>query len=186
MAEINLDQFCDPTADRKILHRPFVRDGLRYATNAVICVVTLAEGEPDSDIPGGGKVPVRIAEWMSLAESWAEWPAEKPFVHGVNDEPVYVTNCEQCHGRGSEKCNLGHDHECVKCTGSGFLPIEDGCFSSRQRSQRIGTATVAWKYDQMIRRLPSPEYSVITKYGASVVCFRFDGGHGVLATVGDC
>jgi len=37
-------------------------------------------------------------------------------------KPLYPGKCGECHGKGYQECDLGHEHDCEECDGSGNAP----------------------------------------------------------------
>jgi len=35
---------------------------------------------------------------------------------------LFPDKCPECHGKGYEECDLGHEHDCEECDGSGNAP----------------------------------------------------------------
>lgn len=73
---INLQPFCFPSGSgsRYSIDKPWVKGGIRYATDGRVCVAIPATGQPDSD----GKFPnaSEIMEMFRRDGAFLPWPRE--------------------------------------------------------------------------------------------------------------
>jgi RecJ-like exonuclease len=47
---------------------------------------------------------------------------ERQFVVLYGDAKKFPDKCDECGGKGYLECDLGHDHDCEECDGSGDAP----------------------------------------------------------------
>lgn len=55
----------------------------------------------------------------------------------IFSEGVHWEECDECHGDGWVACNMGHDHECGRCEGSGRLNEESKFMKFAMSEYRI-------------------------------------------------
>lgn len=106
---------------RPILLAPFRSGEWNIASDAHVVFAWKGEAVPDNQEPS----PVR-ASALALIEDPGV-PVHYAFRVGdlarmLDTIPKVPEHCWGCDGKGSERCDLGHDHECRRCGGSGFNP----------------------------------------------------------------
>ncbi len=47
---------------------------------------------------------------------------ERQFEHLYGESKKFPAKCGECGGTGYQECDLGHDHDCEECDGSGDAP----------------------------------------------------------------
>ena len=187
--EIDMTPFCDATIERLALGAPFVRGGVRYATNGIILIAVPADGEPDTETPK--KVPdcTKILKDYPASADWKPWPEPEfqmrmqPCRKCNGSGAAHMKECTECNGAGeTECCECGQDIECRECQGRGEIRCGKCslCNGSKRAEQPawidLGRYAVSWELDQKIRTLPSPQF--VCGEGGKVF-LRFDGGRGL-------
>jgi hypothetical protein len=102
--QIDLSPLCRIDGDSLYdIDEPFVINGVEYATNAMILAWR------KTDLPNTkGKYPSveKIVDVFGFIEMDHIWLA-----------------CGDCKGTGTQKCNLGHEHDCPKCGSAGCIGV---------------------------------------------------------------
>jgi hypothetical protein len=114
----------DTGNNRPYYKQPFKQDGMYYATDGHVLIFMPSEicqlDYRDQDKPAckgvipieGESVPINI----SLLE--AEINAKTPL---VDEFLIKERECSNCYGEGEVECDMGHDHDCPDCDGSGII-----------------------------------------------------------------
>ncbi len=113
---------------RPELYTPFTQGEMQYATDAIAIIRLPIEKENlefdrrekpkcEKVIPAESNCNVKIK--ISDLES--------QLVPTMIDEVIYETKemrCRNCRGRGEAECDMGHNHECDQCDGTGTIEGE--------------------------------------------------------------
>ena len=163
---VDLQQFCADGTSRYNFHRPFVKGGFLWATDARI-LVRVHSDEPDT-VPEHGKFPNVMAVWEPGFDSAGE------FVPLPNLRYELVA-CEECGGCGRYICpTCEHEDDCSECDGSGevFSP----CWL------KIGANSFAAELIDKLKRLPGISVVIQGADGfKKPMSFRFDGAEGLIS-----
>lgn len=202
--EIDLTKFCDDdgwNGHRYDMSRPFVQEGLAYATDAKICV-RIQKAIADESVEPRRLPPASKLPFWGKASDWQPWPSiQWGSVPGARWNP----SCPVCFGKG----RVGYGvRQCYPCEGEGFVAefLDDGDVRERPCKmcdttghvggtacdycegkgetdkpsyQAIGGELISPRYDQLIREIGDVQYAVTN----GIVRFRFDGGEGAVACV---
>jgi len=127
MTTIDLTPFCDRrpyNGGRIRTHESYVIGGYRYATDTKILARVKCD-EADTPPPDKGQYlpadAVIKETWFPLIEA-KTLPIIKPIIMEPCNQCAgsgYIVACPECDGEGELRCDLGHDHECEDCNGSG-------------------------------------------------------------------
>ncbi len=106
---------------RPLLHSPIKQKDYLFATNAHALIgikncMDLGYVEIDKTPNCLGVIPTERHEPIVFDISKIE--KQILTLTPMVDETV---TCIDCSGEGKEECNLGHDHECERCDGKGFV-----------------------------------------------------------------
>lgn len=168
---IDLDLFCDHDPDRARyqLNKPFVQDGVRYATDSRIAVAVTAADEPDT-VPEFSKLPLMTKAHFGhdTVKKWSPLPERATDCEECRG--VGRAECNRCYGSGTCECDMGHEHDCQNCD-DGKMTCK--CFVT------FGEYDVATWLVEKMRTLPGVEWGVGAKRKDAVL-FRFDGGTGTV------
>lgn len=190
--EVDFLPFCDDESIRVNMSIPWVKDGFRYATNSRIMVMQFT-GEPDT--PEGEKPFPNAA---SVRDSFLNVNANTPWPESFPDCPtcgksgmVEVFECGNCGGMGYQECNLGHEHDCDFCDGTGnakgrFRRGEsrfDICDDMRRCAVKIGGRSFQRYLIRMIEdHLPGPfVYAVKSESEDNPAIMVIECGEGIRA-----
>jgi hypothetical protein len=162
MDENLLKELCARSqSGRHDMTTPFTVNGWKYATDSRIVVRVPTDGPNDA----GDNRPnaEKLFERFPVEGSWREWP-----------QALYEENyemCSACDGDGYMD-DQDPDDDCPRCDGDGqtLMPfiLVDGM-------------RISLRYDSAVRALPGPiEFAHETRSGPTAVCFRFNGGQGMV------
>ncbi|MFO0919666.1 MAG: hypothetical protein U0872_15315 [Planctomycetaceae bacterium] len=193
--EVDLSKFCDPEATR--CATPFVRSGKKYATDGVIAVCVPADGETDTPRNDGRDFPNCKAVFENRFQDIADWQPMPPpktlddlracrTCQGMGK--VNPEDCPECDGRSFRTCDMGHDHDCDACDGTGEVGEKCSACKGKGRIdgaayQAMGDQWVKIEYDQLLRDLPNVEWAFANSRNGDLhdcIQFRFEGGIGLL------
>jgi hypothetical protein len=169
-ASVLFDQFASDASNRYDLSEPFVKSGYLWATDGRICV-RYKTAESDT-VPKGEK------NILDPSDTFRQFKMDGDFV--VTDKSYTTVPCWACGECGHcccEVCSGADDDDvvcdCDCCNGSGTVHFP--------REVKIGSATVATKYDVLMRTLPNLRIA-IPQPGEELnpISFVFDGGEGLL------
>lgn len=179
--QIDFKRFCAKSTDpRLVLHAPFCRNGIEYATNGHILVArktTLPDTEGSDAAPN--------VEFLNLFQpDEAYHPAPKldltPFTC-KNCGTEGKVNCASCKGTGAHHCKrCERDHPCGKCDGLGLVKC-DACEGEGIVSAEFLGRHVAAKYLRMIAEF-EPLFASITGRDTTLY-FRCGEVYGAVALV---
>lgn len=129
---IDLAKFCDP--NRAELAAPFpISNDLTGAADGIVLLIVPARD-------GDGRVPSMAASRARRLFTESIWTAEPVALREWSRVtlPEMVTckpcngrgrfaKCTSCNGTGERTCDMGHDHDCPPCQGSGEVgPAPEG------------------------------------------------------------
>lgn len=180
---VGIERFCCSLADEVVLSHPWFQAGYLCACNGRVAVRVRAGDEPDTQVKG---VP-KLDEMCVFPAKLKPWPEVKLAKGDCMDcmaccaGKIGATQCIECDGRGEKTCDLGHDHDCSRCDGSGSVGrmcrVCNGK-GSIDFTMQVGKQRVAPAYYALIRALPNVRYHD-TGEGCLIV-FKFDGGEGAV------
>jgi len=180
MSVVNWNEFVATPGDatRYAIDAPFVINGMKYATNARIAIAVPCD-EPDTATCGRRLPNVKgLFDGVRSVSTWHPMPDSKPCEACKGS---CRRKCQQCDGKCYLECNLGHEHACENCE----LGLEtcDQC-SSHEHGVTFGDRVIALRFCSSISRLPGPVlWGVSGSDPRDPVCFKFDGGVGVVMPV---
>jgi len=157
------NESCGDDSGRHTLSNPWVRDGVRYATDGRILVWQKCN-EPDTpDInPPNAELLIRDLVGKGKHES-------EPVTIPEFDFPPLMKTCDNCNGRGlCDKCECETEHECGACDGSGEVA------RSRVPIQLADKYRVMDLYLDCLRRHGATVY--LPTHKARPAYFTIDGG----------
>jgi hypothetical protein len=174
---IDLMKFCYPDESYHDIHKPWLSDGVVYATDGKICVAVKPERtttEYQVAPPPGGKKFRDVKHLFDFRRSFVDVPCGViPDCEKCKNKYVVNAKCVWCRGFGLAECNMGHEHECDQCDG-GFDEINCGCV------MEIGGLHFRSMYINKIYGLPNLRFKIADN---AVLWFEFDGGVGLLSPV---
>jgi len=115
---------CGDDTGRHSISKPWVRDGVRYATDGRILVWQKCN-EPDTPGINPPNAALLIRDLVGKGKHESEPVAIPEF-----DFPPLMEMCDNCNGRGlCDKCDCETEHECGECEGAGevcrsLVPIQ--------------------------------------------------------------
>jgi len=197
-------QFCAPEDDpRDYLHHPFKQNGMVYATNGAMLIelfpkhyndIVCEQEKPDCSFVDGVFDEIRDGDYLPIPEIAKPATRECTFCGGTGKSGV----CSECGGLGYIVCDLGHEHDCEKCGGTGSIKGEDQdcieCSGSGEVFDNPAVLLTAhdgslihvdWRLLQKFKALPGVKYA-IGRFARSelqesnVAAFVFDKGRGLL------
>lgn len=176
--------FCDD-AFRYALNRPWIKDGVRYATDAKVLVAVPMPGFADTMIQQGRKRYPNCAEvlratpmpdsWQPLkgaGESFAKDDMACPFCLGYGRTPWHARVCEA--------------EECEVCDGRAMISNCDREEGLIHTLTAIGDGHFSLHYiNRILEFAPDAECGCVhtSSERHEALRFRFDGGEGVLMGV---
>lgn len=92
------------------IHKPWVANGYKYASNGWICVRQKCD-EPATE----GTWPDAASLFNRPRATWSETPLTIPDIKPKTEE------CSWCNGKGYRTCDLDHEHECGNCNDTGMI-----------------------------------------------------------------
>lgn len=165
MTPMDLSPFCGRDLTRPYLQQPFSYGEWTYATNGHICVrvprrPTVEENENMKDKAANLFLQNTASEFSPMPK--VTIPADL----GEDDD------CNTCDGRGTEHDCPDCECLCEDCGGSGKEP------PGSRISIGIGEGIYQGSYVLLMQTLPAVEIAKPDK--EKPLCFRFDGGEGLL------
>lgn len=112
------EKFCDGKSRQ--LRRPFVINGMLYATSGNLCVRTKFDGQIE-DQPENHPNPESLYQ---IHLEFTTKPTTGVAIPEQIGEAFTESTCHLCDGKGLRRCDLGHDHECDECEGTGKIRRE--------------------------------------------------------------
>jgi hypothetical protein len=156
-----LQVFC---TDEGKLASPWHCDGWVYATNGRVLVRVRAVG-----VWGNATGVPSAAQLFDGSHGTAGAEYDVPEVQAE------TACCKRCCGGGWVECNLGHDHECPDCDGSG----EKGSWPLVMVGPRCFYGRNLW----LIRHLPGVKLWIDPELSSSIACYvAWDGGEGLISS----
>lgn len=188
MAGIQWDRFCGEESTRFAISAPYVRDGMKYATDTCI-LIWVPTDEPNTETDKRFPMVDKFIHLHGTVTSWTTWPevAVCSKCHGLEDTE---TTCDECIGLGTRTCDMGHEHDCDECDGTGkVLGWCGACRDIRSAEQfPCGNATIkiAKYLARKISALPGPiEWGTCGRLDHPL-CFTFgENGKGVVMGMDD-
>lgn len=160
---IDLQPFCSINECRMGIMTPFAFNGWKYATDGRVCVRVKTDEPDDSGEPH--KRP-------DASKLFAGFNVEGLQPFDIPPPKGLATNrCRYCNGNGVRTCDLGHDHDCDECDGTGEV--------EEWPSQDIGACRFSERYLSKIITLPGLKFYPTSAENPAL--FTFDGGEGTLA-----
>lgn len=176
--EIDLMPFCYPDGDaRYAIREPFVRKGVKYATDGRMLVAVPSPDEPNSpdQSPTGSRIKypncAEIFVGFDTVKSWHEFPSPSSCreCNGVGR-----LECPKCHGHGQHKCTCGCEHECEWCDEKDNMAV---C----KCNLPFGKYRVATWIANRTRVLPNVRWGIpIDHKQPGIIFLQFDGGYGAM------
>lgn len=159
---IDLQQFCPRWAFREWMEKPFSRAGYTWATDGKLMVrVPLREDVPEHP------------QAAHVERVWpANWPTEwrQPLRRAL--PPAEHVQCDACNGRGVKHRCPSCKCTCEVCQGTGDLEVMAAVVA--------GARAIQASYARLIVGLDWAEISP-TAADDALLCFRFDGGEGIIS-----
>ena len=158
---------CGVEADNRwITTKPFRIGEHVYATDGKMCVRTslpieveeLSEGRP----PAADKLAWRNCQLPRVSI----WPVKMPSMPSTE-------RCTSCRGFGLQECDLGHEHKCEGCDGTGYVTPDIFV-----EPVRVGTVRL-WPTDVAMVQAMGAEFCI----GATPMGFCGDGFEGLVVPV---
>lgn len=180
LAELDLSRFCDPDSSRFALQQPWRADGFIYASDGKVAIRIPDDGR--GLIEAEGRKP-RISEifepYFSQVEEWQSLPDDVDCcLVDSCIEGVQTQECSKCSGYGTRECDMGHEHQCGKCDGSGKQKedCEECCVKLANRS-------LYRKFVCIFLPVPNLQWGVCPSRNAAddPIYFRGDGGFAGIA-----
>lgn len=191
-----LRSFCATHDVRFYLQEPLSIGEWIYATDGYVLVRVPNDGRPQST-----EHPAHIdfsKPLLTPCEHYAPLvlpPAPELPPCEACDGTGEVGTCVECDGDGYRECDMGHEHDCPDCKGTGEIKGADEicgvCYGSKVRrslltsedydrvATRIGAAQFNFFLLDRIARLPGLEMGVPSAPHERCP-FRFDGGIGAI------
>lgn len=198
---IDLGVFCDPDVGRYDLSRPFLQEGLTYATDGHICVRTgLIDAPPEDSEERRLPKAAGLSWWEGQLQGWQSLDGARRVSVGVS------MACPTCFGKGRVGKGV---KPCAKCEGEGWYTYfdDDGFAEYEKRCpdcettgyiggivcgecQGSGLVDYAYKlaggwivapiYVAKLRTLGAVDYAVDGGPESDPVRLKFDGGEGLV------
>lgn len=183
---IDLQRFClaDLTDGSRYpaMAKPFMRGGMKYATDGRILIAVPAPGEPDTT----ERTP-RAEELLPEIGPSAEylpWPTTEPCLPCGQTGQVTRT-CRVCSGLGEHWCDQCEtDHECKACD-EDCKQIEICDCREFGQAIEINCRTIARHYVYLASTLPNVQFFADRGSQEKPLRFRFNGGEGVVMPMFD-
>ncbi len=103
---------------RTWMRKPFHQDGWNIGTDGHLVFGWQGTHIEEISTHGIRVIPVLLGEENPLAEPFI---LHRDTLKATLDSiPKVPGSCYVCEGSGKLRCDLGHDHECTDCSGSGF------------------------------------------------------------------
>ncbi len=120
------NMFCSIAELREELRSPFKQREIYASTdaNSMIYMPTSIEWLPfeEQNITNiHGVIPLILHEEIPLDVKKLE-DAIKELTPLIDEWKIVYTTCLECGGDGVVICDLAHEHDCIKCKGSGEIP----------------------------------------------------------------
>lgn len=152
---MDLQVFCDPTANRFAIGKPWVFGGWLYATNGRIAV-RVPSSEPDS-----APEELSFVKGYELFGNFRDCPIDWPTLPHIavacrecNGTGRKLITCATCKGDGQHYCDCGNEHDCGHCGGSGTVPGKERCiFCLGTRKVEVPTGENATNDSRILIRL---------------------------------
>lgn len=196
--EFNIHRFCADHSDhREFLHRPFNNGDYTYASNGHFAIRVPIRSQY-------GPAREHIVQTMEsafgaienrefLAVPAFDWPEKPSCVDCEGTGKAIKSTCTECNGEGtvsfSNDCNSYHN-ECITCDGEGQVKPDgdETCDSCCGKGKTYGDRFpfdlpdigVRVNLIYLDRFLKLPGVQVSGNPESHQMCFRFDGGYGVL------
>lgn len=175
-AAIDWQAFCGDPAGWLGFANPWVRERRQCASDAYILVTQPTEATDTSD--GVRRVNVdAVLKGFELASDWQAPPELEPCGMCAGAGVVKLpkrpcpcggkSTCRECGGKGYRVCNLGHEHDCDECDGTGHacddcgdtgvLEAEDIKCRCREKLVSVGGLNIRRHHAWLISRLPEVE-----------------------------
>jgi hypothetical protein len=123
---MELTPFCACADGRYVISAPWVKDGIRYATDGKLLVAVPAAGEDDTPLAVGKQffdgAKLMSSQHVGICNS----PIPRPTGETLEEERTDCDcgdTCMTCDGSGECTCSACEDtHTCGECDGDGSLP----------------------------------------------------------------
>lgn len=191
LPEINWSDWCEPLSSRYDLSKPFVHDGVMYATDRRKAIRVQCPGEPDTP-PHETKKRPNVGEIFpdfSIYSEWQDFPPETAIVSEIGDCPdcdgygfTEFKDCPDCDGTGEDECfECGNVETCEECDGEGEIGSVkctrcDKGKCLREDHVMFGPIKIQAKFYRQCLALPNAKWC--PHDGAILV--KFDGGEAMV------
>jgi hypothetical protein len=178
--------FCDPFETRYALEKPWIKDGVEYATDGRISVYLDATGQQDT-MEDNRRYP-NVKEFIDRyePEKWFPFPGSKELWDLSDQNSNFGGTCHWCLGFGRICWNeiVAVAECCETCDGSGYISGQ----KMREESCNFGTeiqfpnVRVSRHFIERVRVFaPAAEFGEVKsakKGQPDILRFRFEGGQG--------
>lgn len=168
MNKESLQPFCSSDGYRPYIEQPWSDGEFTIATDGKV----MLKVDRLPDVPENAKAP----SLRGILTMFARFPTEdSSFIDlpPTPERPALDDTCKSCRGSGQHFCaDCNESHDCGKCDGSGKVEVF--------HRVPLGCRIMSGDYLRLIETLPSLKVAINHGGKKDPLCFKFDGGVGIV------
>lgn len=165
---------------------PWTYSESHYAATDTRILIVFPKAWYSGNVDAEGRKPRidDVLKPMSGVTEWHEFPDIDKCQKCRGKTIIPVSQCKSCSGMGTLECDLGHEHDCYGCNGTGNIYDEEcpACWDVMS-DVAVGARHLSRGMANRAAALPGVRWGTANDDPTGIVFLKFDGGYGAVMPV---